>query len=65
MRKALIIGALVAAGAGLTVACSGPAAADPIVIVNESNTSSSGSVSCVSAEVAAQLPPWLQVPVCP
>lgn len=65
MRKTIITLGFIAAGFAGTIACSGPASADPIVIVNESNTSSSGSVSCVSAEVAAQLPSWLRVPVCP
>ena len=68
MRKVLIIAGLVAAGAGLTVACSGPASADDqTVVVNESSTSTSGSTDCLPAAVLAQLPPWLligSVPAC-
>ena len=64
MRKALIITGLAAAGLMGTVACSGTASADPVVIVNESNTSTEGSTDCLPADLLAQFP-WLPVPACP
>ena len=64
MRRILVITGLAAAGLLGTVACSGTASADPVVIINDSNTSTSGSASCLPADVAARFP-WLPVPVCP
>lgn len=67
MRKALIITGLAVAGLFGGVACSGTASADDgsdqTVVVNQSNSQSSGSSDCAPASVAA-LVPWLHIPVC-
>ena len=68
MKKTIaMLGLLAAAGLG-TVACSGSASADEgqTVIVNQSNSSTSDSTSCIPADVAARFP-WLAAaaPVCP
>ena len=67
MRKVLIITSFIAAGLFGAVACSGSANADEpsdqTVIVNQSNSQTSGSTSCLPADVAARFP-WLPVPVC-
>ena len=65
MKKLIITAGLIAAGVGLTVACSGPASADEqTVVVNESSTSTSGSADCAPADVLVRFP-WLPVPACP
>ena len=68
MRKALIITGLAVAGLFGGVACSGTASADDgssdqTVVVNQSNSQSSGSVDCAPASLLAVFP-WLPVPAC-
>ena len=67
MRKALIITGLAAAALFGGVACSGTASADDgsdqTVVVNQSNTSTSGSADCAPASLLAAFP-WLPVPAC-
>jgi len=67
MRKALIVTGLAAAALLGGVACSGTASADDgsdqTVVVNQSNSQSSGSTDCAPASLLAAFP-WLPVPAC-
>jgi hypothetical protein len=66
MRKALIVTGLAAAALFGGVACSGTASADEsdqTVVVNQSNSQTSGSADCAPASLLAAFP-WLPVPAC-